>query len=457
MPTIRIQTDLPGPKSKSWLDRRAAAVPRGVYAGTPLFIRRAEGATLEDLDGNRFIDFAGGIGCLNTGHRNPRVIDAIRRQLDAFLHLCFQVTGYESYVALAEKLNQLTPGSFPKKTFFVNSGAEAVENAVKIARSHTRRSAVICFEDAFHGRTLLGMGLTSKTHPYKAGFGPFPSDIYRIAYGIPARARQRCQADFDSAYFEHMLEDVFHQVVAPEQVAAVIIEPVLGEGGFVVSPPGFLPTLAAVCKRHGIVFVADEVQTGFGRTGTFFACEQFGVEPDLILTAKSLGGGLPLAAITGRAEIMDAPGPGGLGGTFGGNPTSCAAALAVIEEFADGHLLRRANELGARFRERALQWQKDYDFIGDVRGLGAMQAIEFTHPSSSDQAGEPYAAPAKKIIHQCLKHGLLLVGAGTHDNVIRILMPLVISDEQFEEGLTVIEDGLQYTATELELIVASMK
>jgi 4-aminobutyrate aminotransferase/(S)-3-amino-2-methylpropionate transaminase len=249
-----------------------------------------------------------------------------------------------------------------------------------------------------------------------------------------------------------MLEDVFRQVVAAEQVAAVVIEPVLGEGGFVVPPPGFLETLDAACKRHGIVFVADEVQTGFGRTGTLFASEQFAIEPDLILTAKSLGGGLPLAAITGRAEIMDAPGPGGLGGTFGGNPASCVAALAVIEEFADGHLLRRANELGAQFRQRALAWQRDYDFIGDVRGLGAMQAIEFNHPG---QAREPFAAAAKKVIQHSLKHGVLLLGAGTHDNVIRILMPLVISDEEFREAMDVIGDGLAYAATEVGMMAVA--
>ena len=453
MPSINIA--LPGPKSKAWLDRRAAAIPRGVYAGTPIFIRSAVGATFEDLDGNRFIDLCGGIGCINVGHRNPRVIAAIRRQLDAFLHMCFQVTGYESYVELAEKLNALTPGNFPKKTFFVNSGAEAIENAVKIARSHTGRSAVICFEDGFHGRTLMGMALTSKTHPYKAGFGPFPSDIYRIPYGVPARERLSVEPAPDAAYYERMLEDVFARVVAAEQIAAVVIEPVLGEGGFVVPPAGFLEVLDATCKKHGIVFVADEVQTGFGRTGTLFASEQLAIEPDLILTAKSLGGGLPLAAITGRAEIMDAPGPGGLGGTFGGNPASCAAALAVIEEFADGHLLRRANELGEQFRQRALAWQKEYDFISDVRGLGAMQAIEFSQRSSEKgQPGEPNAAAAKKVIQHSLKHGVLLLGAGTHDNIIRILMPLVISDEEFSEAMDVIGDALAYAAAELGLLVA---
>jgi len=296
---------------------------------------------------------------------------------------------------------------------------------------------------------MMGLSLTSKTHPYKAGFGPFPADIYRIPYGVTSRARLRCGATLDAACFERMLEDVFRQVVAAEQVAAVIIEPVLGEGGFVVPPAGFLEVLDATCKRHGIVFIADEVQTGFGRTGTLFASEQFAIEPDLILTAKSLGGGLPLAAITGRAEIMDAPGPGGLGGTFGGNPASCAAALAVIEEFADGHLLRRANELGEQFRQRASAWQKDYDFIGDVRGLGAMQAIEFNHPGSDR---EPFGLAAKKVIQYGLRHGVLLLGAGTHDNVIRILMPLVISDEEFGEAMDVIGDGLAYAAAEVGLI-----
>ncbi len=463
MPASRIQTELPGPRSQAWLDRRAAAIPRGVYAGTPIFIRSAERATFEDLDGNRFLDLCGGIGCINVGHRNPRVVAAIRRQLDSFLHMCFQVTGYKSYVELAERLNQLTPGSFPKKTFFVNSGAEAVENAVKIARSHTGRSAVLCFEDGFHGRTMMGLGLTSKTHPYKAGFGPFPADIYRIPYGIPARERLSNDAASTAVGyqrrlpFEHMLNDVFARVVAAEQVAAVIVEPVLGEGGFVVPPAGFLEVLDATCKKHGIVFVADEVQTGFGRTGTLFASAQFAIEPDLILTAKSLGGGLPLAAITGRAEIMDAPGPGGLGGTFGGNPASCAAALAVIEEFADGHLLRRANELGEQFRQRAFAWQKEYDFISDVRGLGAMQAIEFSRPPSSPngQDHEPDAAACKKVIQYALKHGVLLLGAGTHDNVIRILMPLVISDEEFSEAMDVIGDGLAYAAAELGSLVAS--
>ncbi len=444
MTTIRLKAEIPGPASRTLTERRTHAVPRGVYASVPVFIRHAEGAVLEDVDGNRFIDLAGGIGTTNVGHRNPRVLAAVHRQLDEYLHLCFSITGYEPYVDLAEKLNALTPGHFPKKTLLVNSGAEAVENAVKIARAHTHRPAILCVEDAFHGRTMLGMSLTSKTHPYKHGFGPFLSDIYRIPYGLPAASRIGERLSMSHEDVEQLLDHTFRRVVAAESVAAVIIEPVLGEGGFIVPPAGFLPALADICRRHGIVFIADEVQTGFGRTGELFACTHFGIEPDLILTAKSLGGGLPLAGVTGRAEIMDAPIPGGIGGTFGGNPASCAAALAVIEEFADGSLLARARSLGERFQRRAYAWQRQHPFIGDVRGLGAMQAIEFV-----DRDGAPWAAPAKKLAQHCLRSGVLVLTAGTYDNVIRLLMPLVISDEQFSEALEVMERNLNAVAAEL--------
>jgi len=451
MPTIRLKTEIPGPASRALSERRSHAVPRGVYATAPVSIRHAEGALLEDVDGNRFIDLAGGIGTINVGHRNPRVLAAVRRQLDAFLHLCFSVTGYEGYVALAEKLNAITPGHFAKKTLLVNTGAEAVENAVKIARAHTGRPAVLCFDDAFHGRTMLGMSLTSKTHPYKHGFGPFLSDVYRIPYGVPAQERLAERAPMTHEDVEQLFDHTFRRVVSAESVAAVIIEPVLGEGGFVVPPVGFLPALADICRRHGIVFIADEVQTGFGRTGELFACTHFGVEPDLILTAKSLGGGLPLGGVTGRAEIMDAPIPGGIGGTFGGNPASCAAALAVIEEFADGSLLARARSLGERFRQRAYVWQRQHAFIGDVRGLGAMLAIEFVN-----RDGLPWAAPAKKLAQHCLRCGVLVLTAGTYDNVIRLLMPLVITDEQFAEALDVLESSLNSVASELgELAVTA--
>jgi 4-aminobutyrate aminotransferase/(S)-3-amino-2-methylpropionate transaminase len=452
MPTIRLNTEIPGPASRALTERRSHAVPRGLSSAAPIFIRHAEGAVLEDVDGNRYIDLAGGIGTLNVGHRNPRVLAALRRQLDAFLHLCFSVTGYESYVQLAEKLNAITPGHFAKKTLFVNSGAEGVENAVKIARAHTGKPAVLCFEDAFHGRTMLGMSLTSKTHPYKQGFGPFLPDIYRIPYGEPARSRLAGRVPMSHEDVEQLLDQAFRRVVAAESVAAVIVEPVLGEGGFVVPPAGFLPALSTICRRHSIVLIADEIQTGFGRTGELFACSHFGIEPDLIITAKSLGGGLPIAAVTGRAEIMDAPVPGGIGGTFGGNPASCAAALAVIEEFADGSLLARARTLGERFQHRAYKWQRQHAFVGEVRGLGAMQAMEFV-----DRDGAPYSAPAKKLAHYCLHQGVLILTAGTYDNVIRLLMPLVISDEQFCEALEVVENGLNTVTAELGELAETAK
>ncbi len=450
MSNIRLKTEIPGPNSRALTARRLQAIPRGVYASTPLFVRHAEGAMLEDVDGNRFIDLGGGIGCTNIGHRNPRVLSALRSQLEAFLHLCFQVTGYESYVSLAEKLNQLTPGNFAKKTFLVNSGAEAVENAVKIARAFTGRQAVLSVEDGFHGRTMMGLSLTSKTHPYKEGFGPFLSDVYRIPFGVPATARLSNRGPMTKGEVNELLDQTFRRVVAAESVAAIVVEPVLGEGGFVVPPAGFLPALVEICRERGIVFVADEVQTGFGRTGELFACKHFGIEPDLILTAKSLGGGLPLAAITGRAEIMDAPGPGGLGGTFGGNPASCAAALAVFDEFADGQLLARGRLLGEQFQRKATAWQRQHTFIADVRGVGAMQAMEFV-----DANGAPCAKAVKKLVQHCLQHGVLVLNAGTYDNIVRLLMPLNMGDEEFNQALEVLEEGLSAVAAELGELAAA--
>ncbi len=415
MASIQLKTPVPGPRCQALAARRAQAVPRGVSQLTAVFVERAEGAVIEDVDGNHFLDFAGGIGCLNAGHREPGVVAALHAQVDRFLHTCFMVTPYESYIRLAEKLNALAPGETPKKTLLLNSGAEAVENAIKIARAYTRRPAVICFEDAFHGRTLLTLSLTSKTHPYKAGFEPFPSDIYRVPYGLPAE----------------QLEDTFQRVVAAESVAALIVEPVQGEGGFIVPPAGWLTTVADICHKHGIVFIADEVQTGFARTGKIFAIEHEGIEPDLIVTAKSLGGGLPLAAVTGKAEIMDHTGPGALGGTFGGNPLACEAALAVIQAIEDGGLCARAIQLGERFRRRVLSWKPRFPAIREVRGLGAMQAFEL-----------PDAALTKVFTRHCYEHGLILVTAGTYSNVVRILMPLVVTDEQMDEALAVMEAAL---------------
>ena len=375
MPTIQLRTEIPGPKSRELMRRREHAVPRGVSHATPIFTARAEGAVLEDVDGNRFLDFAGGIGVVNAGHRAPRVVAALRKQVDEFIHTCFSVAPYEKYIALAEKLNALVPGDFAKKTLLVNSGAEAIENSIKIARAYTRRPAIICFEDAFHGRTLLAMSLTSKTHPYKAGFEPFATEIYRIPYAYCYRCSYGLQYPSCGVFCAHHLEDTFKRVVASETVAAVVVEPVLGEGGFVTPPKEFFGIVQDVCRKYGIVLIADEVQSGLGRTGKFFAIEHYGIEPDLILTAKSLGGGLPIAAVTGRAEIMDAPGVGGLGSTFAGNPLACAAALASIEMIEHGGLLERATAMGKHFEKRARGWQKKWPLIGDVRGLGGMCAI----------------------------------------------------------------------------------
>jgi 4-aminobutyrate aminotransferase / (S)-3-amino-2-methylpropionate transaminase / 5-aminovalerate transaminase len=435
MKTIQIRTEIPGPKSRALMARREAAIPRGPYHATPLFAAKAEGAVIEDVDGNRFIDFAGGIGCLNMGHRAPRVVAAIREQLEKYLHLCFSVTPYESYIAVAEKLNALAPGKFPKKTFIINTGAEAVENAIKIARAYTKRPAVICFEDAFHGRTLLTMSLTSKTHPYKTGFAPFASDIYRIPFAYAYRGEKGATAET----FARHLENAFKRIVAPESVAAVIAEPVLGEGGFVVPPRDYFRILHDICRKHGIVFIADEVQSGIGRTGKWFASEHFGIEPDLITTAKSLGGGLPIAAVTGRAEIMDAPGVGGLGSTFAGNPLSCVAALAAIETIEKEGLLARSTAIGKRFEERARGWQKKWPLVGDVRGLGAMCAIELVR---NPDTREPADTETKEVARYCYEHGLITITAGTYDNIMRILVPLAVSDEQFDEGLGVLEAAL---------------
>src|SRR2546429_9308247 len=439
MGTIQIKTAIPGPKSKALAKRRDRAVPRGLSQSTPVYVAKAEDAWLEDVDGNRYVDFAGGIGCINVGHRREAVVAAIREQLDRYLHTCVQVTPYEAYVRLAERMNEVTPGRFRKKTLFVNSGAEAIENAVKIARVHTGRPGIIAFEDAFHGRTMMTLALTSKTHPYKAGFAPFPSDVYRIPYAYCYRCSYSLRYPSCDVFCASHLEDTFKRVVAAEEVAAVIAEPVLGEGGFVVPPKEFFRILIDICHNHGVLFIADEVQSGFGRTGKLFASEHYGIEPDIVVTAKSLGGGLPLAAVTGRAEIRDVPGPGGLGGTFAGNPLSCAAALAVLDLFEKENLLARANELGERFQRRAHEWQRRWPIVGDVRGLGGMQAIELVQ---SQETKTPATDETKKITQHCYEHGLITITAGTYSNVIRVLVPLVATNDQIDEGLDVLESAI---------------
>src|SRR5436853_937792 len=440
MPTIKLKTAIPGTKSLALGERRDAAVPRGLSHATPVYVARAEGAMLEDVDGNRFIDFAGGIGCINIGHRSPGVLEAIEKQAERFLHACIQVTPYESYIRLAERLNELTPGDFPKKTLLVSSGAEAIENAVKVARAYTGRPGIIAFEDAFHGRTMMTLALTSKTHPYKAGFQPFPGEVYRIPFAYCYRCSYSLEYPSCDLYCARHLEDTFTRVVAAEGVAAVIAEPVLGEGGFGTPPQGYFRVLLEVCRKNKVLFIADEIQTGFGRTGALFACDRYGIEPDLIATAKSLGGGLPIAAITGRSEVMDAPIPGGLGGTFAGNPVSCEAALAVLDLFADDKLNRRANELGEHFQRRAREWQKLWPIIGEVRGLGAMQALELVR---SRETREPAPDETKKIAQYCYEHGVITISAGSYGNVIRLLMRLVITEQQMDEALDILQSALQ--------------
>ena len=453
MSTIRLRTPIPGPRSKALMARREAAVVRGAYHATPVFVAKAEGAVIEDVDGNRLIDFAGGIGCLNTGHRAPAVIDALRRQLDRFLHTSFNVLPYESYIEVCEKPNTLVPVKGPKKTILLNTGAEAVENAIKIARSYTKRPAIICFEDAFHGRTYMAMATTSKTHPYKAGFEPFPSDVYRIPYAYCFRCSYSLKYPSCEVYCARHIEDTFKRVIAAESVAAVIVEPILGEGGFVTPPAEFYPTLAEVCRKYGILLMADEVQTGFARTGAMFACERLGLEPDLVTTAKSLTGGLPMGAVTGRAEIMDAPAVGQLGGTFGGNPLACEAALAVLETIEKENLCERADLLGERFRERAAKWQARWELIGEVRGLGAMQALELVR---SKATREPADEETKQVSQYCYEHGLITITAGSYGNVIRLLMPLVITDAQMDEAMDVLEAALACIAEKTGSLTAHL-
>jgi 4-aminobutyrate aminotransferase/(S)-3-amino-2-methylpropionate transaminase len=435
------------------MKRRDAAVVRAVYHATPVFVARAEGAVVEDVDGNRLIDFAGGIGCLNTGHRAPAVVDAVRRQLDRFLHTSINVLPYESYIAVCEKLNAIVPGKGPKKTVLLNTGAEAVENAIKIARYYTKRQAIICFEDAFHGRTYMAMAATSKTHPYKAGFEPFPGDMYRIPYAYCFRCAYSMKYPSCDVHCARHIEDTFKRVVAAESVAAVIVEPILGEGGFVTPPAEFYPTLGAICRKHGILLIADEVQTGFARTGAMFACERLGLEPDLVTMAKSLTGGLPMAAVTGRTDIMDAPGAGQLGGTFAGNPAACEAALAVLDIIEKENLCARANALGERFRKRAAKWQTQWELVGEVRGLGAMQALELVCSKTTRQ---PADEETRQVSQYCYEHGLVTITAGSYSNVIRLLMPLVVTDAQMDEAMDVLEAALASVAEKKGALAAQL-
>jgi len=432
-------TEIPGPASLELTKRRAAAVASGVRSTMPVYAVRAGGGIVEDVDGNRLIDLGSGIAVTTVGNAAPRVVDAVRAQVAEFTHTCFMVTPYENYIALAEQLNRLTPGSGDKRSVLFNSGAEAVENAIKIARCHTRKPAVVAFDHAYHGRTNLAMALTAKSMPYKSGFGPFAPEIYRAPLSYPFRDRlldEELATDGELAAQRAIR--VIDQQVGVDNVAAVLIEPIQGEGGFIVPAPGFLPTLLEWCRQNDVVFIADEIQTGFARTGAMFACEHEGIQPDLICTAKAIAGGLPLSAVTGRAAIMDAAQPGGLGGTFGGNPVCCAAALASIATIEADGLVERARQIGELTTDRLRALQRDDERIGDVRGRGAMIAVELVKPGSAEPDFELTSALAAAA-HAA---GVIVLTAGTFDNVVRLLPPLTISDELLTEGLDVIAELL---------------
>ena len=423
----------------SLLAERNRHIPHGPFNVHPIFVEKAKGAIITDVEGKEYIDFAGGIGVNNVGHCDDEVLKAVQVQIQKYIHTCFHVVMYEPYVELAKKLNQITPGNFPKKTMFANSGAEGVENAIKIARHATGRTGTIAFEDAFHGRTLLALSLTSKMKPYKFGFAPYAPEIYRIPYAYCYRCAFGLEYPSCEIHCAYFLRDFFHTHISAEQVAALIVEPVLGEGGFVVPPREYFKILHKICQDNGIVFIADEVQTGFGRTAKMFAVEHFEVEPDITVMAKSLAGGFPLSAITGRAELMDHPQVGGLGGTFSGNPVACRAALAVLDQFEKTDLLKKAERIGKKVMEKFRELKEQHEVVGDVRGLGAMVGMELVVDRKTK---EPAAAFTKQLVSRCREKGLIMISAGTHSNIIRPLMPLVITDEQLEKGLSVIEESL---------------
>jgi 4-aminobutyrate aminotransferase / (S)-3-amino-2-methylpropionate transaminase / 5-aminovalerate transaminase len=428
---IELRTEIPGPRTREILEREQRAVASPLIVHEPVVAAEARGATITDVDGNTFVDFVGGVGVANVGHNHPRVVEAIHEQVDRFLHTDYTVVAYEGYVEVAERLGALAPLSGDVRCAFFNAGTEAVENAVKLARLHTGREAVIVFDGAFHGRTLLALTMTSRIHPYKTGLGPFAPEVYRAPYPNSYRGPSANEA-FAA------LERMFATHVSASDVAAVVFEPEQGEGGFIPAPPAFVEGLRAICDRHGIVLVADEVQTGFGRTGRMFAMEHFGVEPDLMTVAKSLAGGLPLSGVVGRSEIVDGAHKGAIGGTFIGNPVALAAASAVLDVFEDEDLVTRANEIGDVVRGRMLGWQERWTEVGDVRGLGAMLAIELVEDRDSKT---PAAGTTEAVVEAALQRGLLLLKAGVHGNCIRVLCPLTISEPELDEGLAAWEDA----------------
>jgi 4-aminobutyrate aminotransferase/(S)-3-amino-2-methylpropionate transaminase len=438
-----IVRDFPGPKSLELAARRAASVAKGVASSVPVYVADADGGVIHDVDGNSFIDLGSGIAVTTVGASDPAVVGAVKEQVEHFTHTCFMISPYEGYVAVAEKLNQLTPGDHAKRTVLFNSGAEAVENAVKIARVATGRDAVVAFDHAYHGRTNLTMGLTAKAMPYKYGFGPFAGEIYRVPMSYPFREENPQITGKEAA--ERAILMIQKQIGA-DQVAAIIIEPIQGEGGFIVPAEGFLPRLAEFAKENGIVFIADEVQSGFCRTGEWFAVQHEGVVPDLMTTAKGIAGGMPLSAVTGRAELLDAVHAGGLGGTYGGNPVACAAALAAIETMDTQDLRGRARQIEAIVKGRlgALRDELGSDgIIGDLRGRGGMLALEFVKKGSAATTKQPDGDVTKRIAEHCLKEGVIILTCGTYGNVIRLLPPLVIGDELLADGLDVLEAAIR--------------
>src|SRR5918994_392140 len=431
--TIELKTEIPGPRSRAILDRKDKVIAEPLSIYLPVVIEEGRGVTLTDVDGNTFIDFTGGVGCLNVGHSHPRVVEAAQDQLSRFSHTDFTIVPYEVYVTLAERLIELAPFRSPAKAAFFNAGTEAVENAIKFARTYTKRAAVISFEGGFHGRTLLSMTLTSKTHPYKAGLGPFAPEVYRVPFAQDYRGP-------DTRTALAALERAFTTKVAAEHVAAIVIEPVQGEGGFVVAPRDFMSGIRRICDEHGIVLVVDEVQTGFGRTGRMFATEHYGIEPDLMTIAKSIAGGLPLSGVIGKAEIMDAPDDSAIGGTYVGNPVAQAAALAVLDVFEEEGLVERAQQLGETMRARFVQWQERFYSLGDVRGLGAMLALELVQDRDTK---EPAPDLATAAVEAAAARGLLLLKSGIYSNCIRVLCPLVLTDAELDEALSVWEEALE--------------
>ncbi len=439
MSAIQLKTELPGPKSRAALERRKNALPSGLAKSTEVVVEKAKGALVWDVDGNQLIDFAGGIGMINVGHSHPQVVAAIKKQVDLYIHTCSLVTTMEPYLDLAELLNSITPGEFPKKTLLANSGSEAVENAVNIAKYFTKRNGVLCFEGAYHGRTLLTLSLTSKYSLFKKGFGTFVPDIYRIAapntYRKPAgQTEEEYVADCIKK-----LDEAFVSQVDPEALAAIIIEPVQGEGGFLPIPAAYLKKIRAVCDQYGIVFIADEIQCGASRTGKLFAIEHSNVIPDIVVSAKSIGAGMPISAITGKAVIMDAPHPGGIGGTYGGSPVACVAAIEAIKILQSDEFLDRVNEVGEIMRITLENWKEKYSIIGDVRGVGAMRLVEFVKDRTSK---EPDPAITLDIIKEAVSKGLIMIRAGLFSNCIRLLPPIAITNEELTEGLAVLEKAI---------------